>query len=121
MRTTARRSMMPRTCISATQPTKSTSRTSSSARRILLASSFALLTTAAFADEPALPAGAQLRGTVETDALREMPELKGARINRARDESIAGVRTLDQTWDADVGYRDAVRFYDRAFADALVI
>ena len=82
-----------------------------------------VLTVAARADEPPLPAGVQLRGTVEADAIREVPELKGARINRNRDESVAGVRVLDQTWDGDVGYRDAVRFYDRAFAgaDTLVI
>jgi hypothetical protein len=60
-------------------------------------------------------------GTVEADGLREIPELKGARVNRMRDESVAGVRVLDQTWESRGSYADAVRFYDRALADDLVI
>jgi hypothetical protein len=81
----------------------------------------ALVAGTARADEPPLPGGVKLRGTVESNGIRETPELKGALQNRSRDESVAGVRVLDQTWQGDVGYRDAVRFYDRAFADALVI
>jgi hypothetical protein len=73
------------------------------------------------ADEPPLPAGVHLRGTVETDGIREVPELKGARLNRMRDESVAGVHVLDQTFEGDIGYHEAVRFYDRALAGALVI
>jgi hypothetical protein len=65
--------------------------------------------------------GARLRGSVETDAIREAPDLKGARLNRNRDESVGGVHVLDQSYDFDAGYRDAARFYDRAFAGALVI
>jgi hypothetical protein len=79
------------------------------------------LFTIARADEPPVPADAVLRGTVESDAIREVPELKGARINRMRDESVRGVRVLDQTWQSDAGYADTVRFYDRAFARALLI
>lgn len=60
-----------------------------------------------------LPGDAALRGTVESDGIHEIPELKGARANRMRDESLSGVRTLDQTWTSDVDYADAVRFYDR--------
>lgn len=75
----------------------------------------------AAADEPPLPRGAVLRGTVEADAIRELPELKGARINRMRDESVAGARVLDQTWQWDGGYADAVRFYDRAFASGVLV
>jgi len=73
------------------------------------------------ADEPPLPRGAELRGTVESDAIREQPDLKGARINRMRDESISGVRVLDQTYESPQSYGEAVRFYDRAASDALVI
>ena len=79
------------------------------------------MAASAHADEPPLPRGAQLRGTVESDAIRELPELKGARINRNRDESVSGVHVLDQTYQAPSGYADTVRFYDRALADALVI
>jgi hypothetical protein len=77
----------------------------------------------AAADEPPVPVprDAVLRGTVEADGLREIPELKGARVNRMRDESVAGVRVLDQTWESRGSYADAVRFYDRALADDLVI
>jgi hypothetical protein len=73
------------------------------------------------ADDVPTPADAALRGTVETDAIREVPELKGARINRMRDESVSGVHVLDQTFDTDVSYRDAVRFYDRSLAGAILI
>ena len=73
------------------------------------------------ADEPPVPRDAVLRGTVESDAIREVPELKGARINRMRDESVRGVRVLDQTWQSDAGYSDVVRFYDRSLQGALVI
>ena len=73
------------------------------------------------ADEPPLPRGAVLRGTVDANAIRELPDLKGARINRMRDESVYGVHVLDQTYESPGDYADAVRFYDRAFADALVI
>jgi hypothetical protein len=73
------------------------------------------------ADDVPTPPGARLRGTVETDAIREAPDLKGARLNRNRDESVGGVHVLDQSYDFDAGYRDAARFYDRAFAGALVI
>jgi len=91
-------------------------------RRLLV--TLALSTIAAgvaIADEPPVPGGAALRGTVETDSIREVPELKGARINRMRDESLSGVRVLDQTWQSDDGYADTVRFYDRAVAGSLVI
>ena len=73
------------------------------------------------ADEPPLPRGAELRGTVESDAIRELPELKGARLNRMRDESVTGVRVLDQTYTSPTGYADTVRFYDCALADALIL
>lgn len=79
------------------------------------------MAASARADEPPLPRGAELRGTVESDAIRELPELKGARINRMRDETVSGVRVLDQTYESSNGYADAVRFYDRALADALII
>jgi len=89
----------------------------------LLCSLYALLGRAASAraDEPPLPRGAELRGTVESDAIRELPELKGARLNRMRDESVTGVRVLDQTYESSDGYADTVRFYDRALAGALII
>jgi len=77
--------------------------------------------TAARADEPPVPRDAVLRGTVESDGIREMPELKGARINRMRDESVRGAKVLDQTWQSDDSYADVTHFYDRAFADALII
>lgn len=88
---------------------------------VTVAALAALAAPAARADEPPLPRGAELRGTVEADAIRESPELKGARINRNRDESVSGVRVLDQIYEAPDAYGEAVRFYDRAFADALVI
>lgn len=72
-------------------------------------------------DEVPLPPGASLRGTIETDTIRELPELKGARLNRMRDNSISGVHVLDQSFDAELSYRDAVRFYDRALAGAFLI
>jgi hypothetical protein len=73
------------------------------------------------ADAPPVPRDAVLRGTVESDAIREMPELKGARLNLMRDESVRGTRVLDQTWQSEESYAEVARFYDRAFADALVI
>jgi hypothetical protein len=75
----------------------------------------------AHGDEVPTPADARLRGTVESDAIREAPELKGARINRNRDEHVGGVRVLDQSFSSDGGYGDAVRFYNRALAGALTI
>jgi hypothetical protein len=76
---------------------------------------------AARADAPPVPRDAVLRGTVQSDAIREMPELKGARLNLMRDESVRGTRVLDQTWQSDESYAEVARFYDRAFTDALVI
>jgi hypothetical protein len=76
---------------------------------------------AARADEPPVPRDSVLRGTVENDGIREMPELKAARNNPMRDESVRGTRVLDQTWQSDDSYENVTRFYDRAFADALVI
>jgi hypothetical protein len=73
------------------------------------------------ADEVPTPGDAHLLGTVETDAIREAPELKGARINHSRDLSVAGVRVLDQSYQCALGYAEAARFYDRALANALVI
>jgi hypothetical protein len=67
------------------------------------------------------PDDARLRGTVESDALREMPELKGARENLARDLSVGGVHVRDQTWESDLAYADLVRFYDRALVGALLL
>ena len=91
-------------------------------RRLLITLALSTIVAGvAIADEPPVPRDAVLRGTVETNAVREVPELKGARINRMRDESLNGVRVLDQTWQADGSYADVARFYDRAFADALVI
>jgi len=99
-------------------------------RRLLITLALALPTivagttifaTAARADEPPVPRDAVLRGTVESDGIREMPELKGARINRMRDESVRGTRVLDQTWQSDASYADVTRFYDRAFEGALII
>ena len=89
----------------------------------LLAPSLApsLASSLAAAAEPPLPPGATLRGTVETDTIRELPELKGARVNRMRDESVSGVHVLDQSFDAALGYGDAVGFYDRALAGAFLI
>jgi hypothetical protein len=77
--------------------------------------------TLVWSAEVPMPNGAILRGTVETDGIREVPELKGARINRMRDQSISGVHVLDQSWDTDRDYADAVRFYDRALAGATLI
>ena len=77
--------------------------------------------SAAVAAELPTPDGATLRGTVQTDAIRELPDLKGARQNPMRDESVTGVRVLDQTWDTDVAYHDAVRFYDRQLGSALTL
>jgi hypothetical protein len=79
------------------------------------------LAASARAGEPPLPRGAELRGTVESDGIRELPELEGARINRMRDESLSGVRVLDQTYESANGYADTVRFYDRALAGSLLI
>ena len=91
-------------------------------RRLLITLALSTIVAGvAIADEPPVPRDAVLRGTVETNAVREVPELKGARINRMRDESLNGVRVLDQTWQADGSYADVARFYNRAFADALVI
>ena len=93
-------------------------------RSSLIAAATALVAVtlpgSARADEVPTPAGAVLRGTVEADAIREAPELKGARINRDRDESVRGVRVLDQTYQGG-SYAAAARFYDRAFASALLI
>jgi hypothetical protein len=38
-----------------------------------------------------------------------------------RDESVRGVRVLDQTWDTGVTYADAVRFYDDKLDGALIL
>ncbi|MGZ3428139.1 MAG: hypothetical protein ACXVCV_15895 [Polyangia bacterium] len=75
----------------------------------------------ASAGEVPTPPDARLLGTVETNAIREAPDLKGARVNRNRDESLTGVRVLDQTWESDAGYRETARFYDRELAGALLI
>lgn len=63
-----------------------------------------------------LPGNASLRGTVEANGIHEVPELVGARQNRLRDQSVANVHAIDQTWETDVAYRDAVRFYDTQLA-----
>jgi hypothetical protein len=75
----------------------------------------------ALADEVPMPSGTTLRGTVETDGIREIPELKGARINRNRDESLSGVHVLDQSFDATGGYRETARFFDRELARFMLI
>jgi len=87
-------------------------------RHLVFVVAFALTATAS---ELPTPGDARLRGTVETDAIREIPELRGGRSNLMRDESVRGVHVLDQTWDTNVAYRDAVRFYDQRLGDAFVI
>lgn len=73
------------------------------------------------ADEVPTPPDAKLRGTVESNAIREAPDLKGARINRDRDESVTGVHVLDQSYECQGSYADVAHFYDRALARSLLI
>lgn len=79
------------------------------------------LATAARTEEIPTPPGTRLRGTVESDAIRELPELKGARLNRMRDESLSDVHVLDQVYETHSDYDTAVRFYDRALGHVVVI